>query len=54
MVIKTLAVVGATGAVGRIVLEEIVARGLPYERLKLLASARSAGTSPSRRQNDHH
>lgn len=41
--IKTLAVVGATGAVGRIVLEEIVARGLPYERLKLLASARSAG-----------
>lgn len=43
MVIKTLAVVGATGAVGRIVLEEIVSRGLPYERLKLLASARSAG-----------
>jgi aspartate-semialdehyde dehydrogenase len=42
-VIKTLAVVGATGAVGRIVLEEIVARGLPYERLVLLASARSAG-----------
>ncbi|MGN6543848.1 MAG: aspartate-semialdehyde dehydrogenase [Aureliella sp.] len=41
--IKTLAVVGATGAVGRIVLEEIVERGLPYERLKLLASARSAG-----------
>lgn len=41
--IKTLAVVGATGAVGRIVLEEIVSRGLPYERLKLLASARSAG-----------
>lgn len=41
--IKTLAVVGATGAVGRIVLEEIVARELPYERLILLASARSAG-----------
>ncbi len=41
--IKTLAVVGATGAVGRIVLEEIVSRGVPYERLKLLASARSAG-----------
>ena len=41
--IKTLAVVGATGAVGRIVLAEIVERGLPYERLKLLASARSAG-----------
>ncbi|MCC6510623.1 MAG: aspartate-semialdehyde dehydrogenase [Pirellulaceae bacterium] len=41
--IKTLAVVGATGAVGRIVLEEIVSRGLPYQNLKLLASARSAG-----------
>jgi aspartate-semialdehyde dehydrogenase len=42
-VIKTLAVVGATGAVGRIVLEEIVTQKLPYQRLRLLASARSAG-----------
>lgn len=42
--IKTLAVVGATGAVGRIVLEEIVERGLRFEQIKLLASARSAGT----------
>ncbi|MFO1062705.1 MAG: aspartate-semialdehyde dehydrogenase [Pirellulales bacterium] len=41
--IKTLAVVGATGAVGRIVLEEIVSRKLPYGRLRLLASGRSAG-----------
>ena len=42
-VIKTLAVVGATGAVGQIVLEEIQQQGLKYEKLKLLASARSVG-----------
>ncbi|MEM9643603.1 MAG: aspartate-semialdehyde dehydrogenase [Planctomycetota bacterium] len=38
-----LAVVGATGAVGRIVLEMLAARELPIKRLKLLASERSAG-----------
>jgi aspartate-semialdehyde dehydrogenase len=42
-VIKTLAVVGATGAVGQIVLEEIQQQKLPYGKLRLLASARSAG-----------
>lgn len=42
-VIKTLAVVGATGAVGQIVLDEIERQGLKYEHLKLLASTRSAG-----------
>lgn len=41
--IKTLAVVGATGAVGKIVLAEIQRQGLAYDQLKLLASARSAG-----------
>ncbi len=41
--IKTLAVVGATGAVGQIVLEEIHQQQLPYNRLRLLASKRSAG-----------
>ncbi|MEZ6137684.1 MAG: aspartate-semialdehyde dehydrogenase [Pirellulaceae bacterium] len=41
--IKTLAVVGATGAVGQIVLEEIQRQGLKYDQLKLLASARSVG-----------
>lgn len=40
----TLALVGATGAVGRIVLEQLLLRGFPYHQLKLLASARSAGT----------
>ncbi len=41
--IKTLALVGATGAVGQIVLDEIVRQGLQYETLRLLASSRSAG-----------
>ncbi len=41
--IKTLAVVGATGAVGQIVLEEIQQQKLQYGKLRLLASARSAG-----------
>ena len=40
---ETIAVVGATGAVGRIVLEQIQQRQLPYRRLRLLASKRTAG-----------
>ena len=45
--IKTLVVVGATGAVGGIVLDEIKRQQLPYERLKLLASQRSVGKTIS-------
>jgi aspartate-semialdehyde dehydrogenase len=41
--IDTLAVVGATGAVGRIILEQLVARRFPARRIKLLASPRAAG-----------
>jgi aspartate-semialdehyde dehydrogenase len=41
--IDTLAVVGATGAVGRIIVELLLARGFPARNIKLLASARSAG-----------
>ena len=41
--IDTLAVVGATGAVGRIILEQLVARRFPARQIKLLASPRSAG-----------
>jgi aspartate-semialdehyde dehydrogenase len=41
--IDTLAVVGATGAVGRIIVDLLVAREFPARRIKLLASARSAG-----------
>lgn len=40
---ETLALVGATGAVGRIVLDQLVERNFPYKRLKLLASKRSVG-----------
>ncbi len=40
---ESIALVGATGAVGRIVLEQLVARKFPYKRLKLLASERSVG-----------
>jgi len=41
--IDTLAVVGATGAVGRIIVEALVARRFPARHIKLLASERSAG-----------
>lgn len=40
---RTLAVVGATGAVGRIVLDQLEQRDFPYEQVKFLASKRSAG-----------
>jgi aspartate-semialdehyde dehydrogenase len=42
-VYETIALVGATGAVGRIVLEQLSQREFPYKRLKLLASERSVG-----------
>ena len=42
-VIETLAVVGATGAVGRIILKLLAERQFPAKRIRLLASARSAG-----------
>ncbi len=40
---KTVAIVGATGAVGREFIGCIERRGVPVKQLKLLASARSAG-----------
>lgn len=42
---ENLALVGATGAVGRIVMQLIEERGLPFKNIKFLASARSAGTT---------
>ena len=39
-----LAVVGATGAVGRIALQLIAERNLPFKSIKFLASKRSAGS----------
>jgi len=43
-VFDCVALVGATGAVGRIVLDQLHARQFPMKRLRLLASSRSAGT----------
>ncbi len=40
----TVAVVGATGAVGREMLETLEARDFPIEKVRAMASARSAGT----------
>lgn len=39
----SVAIVGATGAVGREMIDVLVQRGFPYTELKLLASKRSAG-----------
>lgn len=39
-----VAVVGATGAVGEVLLDVLEERGLPVDELRLLASERSAGT----------
>lgn len=42
---ENLALVGATGAVGRIVMQLLEERDFPFKSIKFLASARSAGTS---------
>jgi aspartate-semialdehyde dehydrogenase len=42
-VFETVAIVGATGAVGRIILQLLEERGFHAKRFRLLASARSAG-----------
>ena len=41
---ERVAVVGATGAVGRLIRRLLEEREFPFERLRFLASARSAGT----------
>jgi len=46
-VIDTIAVVGATGAVGRIIVRLLAERAFPARRIKLLASKRSAGSTLS-------
>jgi aspartate-semialdehyde dehydrogenase len=42
-VFESIAVVGATGAVGTLILKLLEERKFPHERIKFLASARSAG-----------
>lgn len=41
--IETIAIVGATGAVGSLIRRMLAEREFPYQRIKFLASARSAG-----------
>ncbi|TWT33479.1 Aspartate-semialdehyde dehydrogenase [Posidoniimonas corsicana] len=44
-VFETIAIVGATGAVGTLIRQMLAERDFPYQRIKFLASARSAGTT---------
>ncbi|QDU55842.1 aspartate-semialdehyde dehydrogenase [Aeoliella mucimassa] len=41
----SIAIVGATGAVGKIIRQLLVERDFPYKKITFLASARSAGTT---------
>ena len=50
---ENLALVGATGAVGRIVMQLIEERALPYKSIKFLASARSAGSTITFKGQQH-
>jgi len=52
-VFNTVAVVGATGAVGRIILEQFEQRKFPAKRFRFLASARSAGGTVTFRGEPH-
>ena len=51
--IESIAIVGATGAVGRIILQLLEERNFPYRQIKFLASGRSAGTKIKFRGRDH-
>ena len=50
---ETIAIVGATGAVGRIIRQLLQERDFPYRRIKFLASQRSAGTTVSFKGEQH-
>ncbi len=50
---ESLAVVGATGAVGRIIRQLLEQRDFPIQRVKFLASPRSAGTKLTFRGRQH-
>jgi aspartate-semialdehyde dehydrogenase len=52
-VFRTVALVGATGAVGRIMREMLEQREFPAEKFRFLASARSAGSTIRFRGKDH-
>jgi aspartate-semialdehyde dehydrogenase len=48
-----VAVLGATGAVGSIILQLLEQRTFPYKRIKFLASGRSAGSKVTFRGREH-
>lgn len=50
---ETLAVVGATGAVGSLILRLLEERKFPYKKIKFLASARSAGKTVTFKGEQH-
>lgn len=50
---ESIAIVGATGAVGQIIRRLLVERNFPYEKITFLASARSAGTTIEFRGEQH-
>jgi aspartate-semialdehyde dehydrogenase len=52
-VFETLAVVGATGAVGRIIIQLLEERDFPAKKFRFLASARSAGTKLTFKGEEH-
>lgn len=49
----SIAIVGATGAVGRLIRQLLVEREFPYQRITFLASARSAGSTIDFRGEPH-
>lgn len=50
---ETIAIVGATGAVGRIIRQLLEERDFPYGQIKFLASKRSAGTTVTFKGREH-
>jgi len=52
-VYESIAIVGATGAVGRLIRLMLEERNFPYEKITFLASARSAGTKITFKGEEH-
>jgi aspartate-semialdehyde dehydrogenase len=53
VVVKRIAIAGATGAVGRLVRQLLEQRDFPYETITFLASKRSAGSTIQFKGSDH-
>ena len=52
-VFESIAIVGATGAVGSLIREMLVERDFPYKKITFLASKRSAGTKLTFKGEEH-